>query len=68
MACNTFSCKKGQSTEKHNESLVIYVLWKFISPLLKNNGQITTDLAVEKDILEQNVNKAAKRKYRTFQK
>jgi hypothetical protein len=58
--CSTFHCELGQRPgSKHHEQLVIDVLCKFVSPILKNYSVSLTDEFVRKAVEMRRTNKAA---------
>lgn len=68
-ACSTFCCTRGKTLpaeNKHNESLVIVTLWKFISPMLNGYAATQTDLQSKAPVVGKN--KHVNRKYNTLSK
>jgi len=59
MRCSTFSCHLGSKEGSlHNEQLVIDMLSKFISPLLKNYAKSITDAIARKAAEDRKLKKA----------
>jgi hypothetical protein len=65
--CSTFCCIRGKNLpnpQKHNEQIVILLLWKFIKPMTRMYGKTQTDLQSKEPTVKQN--KIENRKYNTF--
>lgn len=58
--CATFSCEVGKGIgSKHNEQLVVDVLRKYISPILKNYSRDITDELMRNSIQMKRMKRAA---------
>lgn len=59
--CSSFTCALGEKTgSKHNEQLVIDLLCKYISPMLKNYAKSVSDKLVRTTVAERKKKRAAK--------
>lgn len=65
-ACPTFCCTSVQTANKHNERVVIVLLWKFFSPILNGYAYKQTDLQTNTPVVGKN--KVVNRKYNTHSK
>ncbi len=66
-ARSSFCCNRGKilpATNKHNEQLVILILWKFIKPMIKMYGTTQSDLQSKASTVGHN--KVTNLKYNTF--